>query len=123
MLRRSLVAVMVLVVGGAALAAGEGKEVKLNGYVIDNMCASAHPNDLADTAKGHPTACATMPNCMKSGYSVVADGTQYKLDEEGNKKVVGLLKGGKSKKGLAVVVEGTVEGDTLKVKKIALVES
>jgi type 1 fimbria pilin len=123
MLRRSLVAVIVLVVAGAAFAAGEGREVKLNGYIIDNMCASAHPNDLAETAKGHPTACATMPNCLKSGYSVVADGTQYKLDEEGNKKVVALLKGGKSKKGFAVVVEGTVEGETLRVKKIAVAES
>jgi hypothetical protein len=114
---------MVLVVGTVALAAGEGKEIKLNGYVIDNMCASAHPNDLAEKAKGHPTACATMPNCMKSGYSVVADGTQYKLDEEGNKKVIALLKGGKSKKGLAVIVEGTMEGETLRVKKVALVEN
>ena len=122
MLRRCLVAVMVLVVGAVAFAAGEGKEVKLTGYVIDNMCASAHPNDLAEKAKGHPTACATMPNCMKSGYSVVADGTQYKLDEEGNKKVVALLKTGKTKKGLNVNVEGILEGETLKVKKIALVE-
>jgi hypothetical protein len=123
MLRRSLVAVMVLVVAGAAFAAGEGREVKLNGYIIDNMCASAHPNDLADTAKGHPTACATMPNCIKSGYSVVADGIQYKLDEDGNKKVIALLKGAKSKKGFAVAVEGTVEGDTLRVKKITVAES
>lgn len=123
MLRKSLVALVLLVMAGVALVAQEVKDVKLNGHVIDNMCASAHPNDLADTAKGHPTACATMPNCMKSGYSIVADGKQYKLDEEGNKKVMMLLKGTKSKKGLAVTVEGKLDGDTLHIKKIAEVES
>jgi hypothetical protein len=50
-------------------------------------------------------------------------GKQYKLDEEGNKKVLGLLKGAKSKKGLLVSVEGTLDGETLHVKKIAEVES
>src|SRR5262245_51755877 len=123
MIRKSFVAATILLLAGLALAAREGKEVKLNGYIIDNMCASAHSDTLADTAKGHPTACATMPNCVKSGYSLVSDGKQYKLDEDGNKKVMGLLKSSKSKKGLSVTVEGMLEGDTLKVKKISESES
>jgi hypothetical protein len=124
MLRRSVATAMVLLMVGAAVAAREDKDVKtFKGYVIDNMCASAHASELSETAKGHPTACATMPNCIKSGYSVVSEGKQYKLDEEGNKKVLGLLKGTKSKKGLLVTVEGTLDGETLHVKKIAEVES
>ena len=121
MLRRCIATVMVLLVLGAAGAAREDQTIK--GYIIDNACAAAHASDLADTAKGHPTACATMPNCMKSGYSLVADGKQYKLDEEGNKKVLALLKTAKSKKGLLVSVEGTVDGETLHVKKVSEVES
>ena len=121
MLRRSLATAMVLLIVGAAVSAREAKTIK--GYVIDNACASAHASELTETAKGHTVACATMPNCIKSGYSVVSDGKQYKLDEEGNKKVLALLKGAKSKKGLQVTVEGTLDGDTLHVKKIAEVES
>jgi len=112
---------MVLLIVGAAVAAREDKTIK--GYVIDNMCATAHASELAETAKGHPTACATMLNCIKSGYSVVSEGKQYKLDEESNKKVLSLLKGAKSKKGLLVTVEGTLDGETLHIKKIAEVES
>ena len=121
MLRRTVATAVFLLMVGAAVFAREDKTIK--GYVIDNMCASAHADALSDTAKGHPTACATMPSCIKSGYSIVSDGKQYKLDEESNKKVLGLLKGAKSKKGLLVSVEGTLEGDTLHVKKIAEVES
>ena len=121
MLRRSFATAMVLMMVGAAVAAREAKTIK--GYVIDNACASAHASELTETAKGHTTACATMPNCIKSGYSVVSDGKQYKLDEDGNKKVLALLKSAKSKKGLLVTVEGTLDGDTLHVKKIAEVES
>ena len=124
MIRRSLAAISILLVTvGVALATRQGEEVKLNGYIIDNMCASAHASELAETAKGHPTACATMPSCVKSGYSLVADGKQYKLDEDGNKKVLALLKATKTKKGLAVAVEGTLDGDTLKVKKITETQS
>jgi len=121
MLPRLVATAMVVLMVGASVAAREDKTIK--GYVIDNMCASAHSSELAETAKGHSAACATMPNCIKSGYSVVSDGKQYKLDEEGNKKVLGLLKTAKSKKGLLVTIEGTLDGETLHVKKIAEVES
>ena len=121
MLRRTVATAMVMLMVGAAVAAREDKTIK--GYIIDNACATAHASELSETAKGHPTACATMPNCIKSGYSLVSDGKQYKLDEDGNKKVLALLKGAKSKKGLLVSVEGTLEGETLHVKKIAEVES
>jgi hypothetical protein len=123
MLRKSFFAALVIAFAVAAIATAQDKEVKLTGYIIDNMCAAAHPNDLGETAKGHPTACSTMPNCMKSGYSLVVDGKQYKFDDDGNKKVMSLLKGSKTKKGLTVAVEGTVEGEKLHIKKIAEAES
>ena len=122
MLRRSLVSVMFLLMVGTALAADE-KDVKISGYIIDNACASAHASELTTYVKGHPTACATMPNCMKSGYSVVSDGKQYKLDEDSNKKIAAMLKGAKSKKGLAVTIEGELKGDTLHIKKVTESES
>jgi hypothetical protein len=121
MLRVLALSTLVWALAGTAFGVGDEKEVKLNGFIIDNMCAAAAgADDLAATAEKHPTACATMPNCVKSGYAVVAEGKQYKLDEAGNKKVMPLLKTAGSRKGLAVTVEGTYDGETLRVKSIKL---
>jgi hypothetical protein len=90
--------------------------------VIDNACAAGHAGDPAasvEKVKKHPSACALMPGCSKSGYSILADGKFYKFDEEGNKKVMRLYKASKSRAGLSVNVEGTLEGDTIRVKSIS----
>ncbi|HLG16297.1 MAG TPA: hypothetical protein VJH03_17590 [Blastocatellia bacterium] len=108
---------LVLTLAVAALATTRTASVTLKGYIVDNACASSHTGDM-EFAKGHPISCALMPRCAQSGYALFSEGKVYKLDEEGNKKVGALLKNTKSKKGLAVQVEGTVEGDTLHVTKI-----
>ena len=59
-----------------------------------------------------------MDDCEKSGYAVYADSKLYKFDEAGNTSAKELLKTTKSKKGLHVKVEGTVDGDTIKVTKL-----
>ena len=100
--------------------AREGKDVKLTGYIIDNACsARASSENGAEKVKNHTVKCALMPSCAKSGYAVYADGKLFKLDEEGNKKASDILKNTKSEKSVQVSVEGTVDGDTLKVKSIS----
>ncbi|HXG93139.1 MAG TPA: hypothetical protein VNN73_12365 [Blastocatellia bacterium] len=120
-MRKTSVIAAMLLLSSVALAVSAKDSVKLDGYVVDNACATAHAKDanVADTVKNHPTSCALMPNCAKSGYAVLADGKLYKLDEAGNKQVAALLKKTKSKNGLHVAVEGTVEGDTLHATKIS----
>ena len=113
----SLVAAAVALSAVFAYAQGEQKTVKMTGYVIDNMCAEMHGTE-AEAAK-HPNGCALMEACQKSGYAVVAGEKTYKLDAEGNRLAAEALKGAKAKKGLKVDVEGTVEGDTLHVAKLA----
>ncbi len=113
---------MLSIVLAGVVFAQDSKTIKLTGYVIDNACASGSHGDVAkttDKAKGHPVSCALMPNCEKSGYSVVADGKMYKLDATGNQTAVELLKSTKSKKGLMVMVEGKIDGETLLVSKLA----
>jgi len=119
-MRKLLVMVAVLSIAAGALAL-EGKTVKLNGYVIDNACAAgrATGDNPAEKVKAHSVKCAQMAKCADSGYAVFADGKLYKLDAGGNKKVADILKNTKVGKGVAVDVEGTVEGDTLTVKKIS----
>ena len=113
---------------GAALAlvlmavslSGQDKTVTLDGYMIDNACASSH---AADPAFGtwvttHNTSCAMMDACEKSGYAVYANKKVYKFDDAGNTSAKEILKNTKSKKGLHVKVEGTIDGDTIKVTKL-----
>ena len=119
MIKKAFVIGTVLLMAVVAFAR-EGKDVKLTGYVIDNACsARAASENGAEKVKNHTVKCAMMPSCAKSGYAVFADGKLYKLDEEGNKKAADILKNTKAEKGVQVSVEGTVDGETLKVKSIS----
>jgi hypothetical protein len=103
---------------GALIA--QDKSVTLTGYLIDNNCAANHANDkaFATWVKTHGTSCAMMDACEKSGYAVFADDKLYKFDDNGNTSAAALLKSTKSTKGLHVKVEGTVDGDNIKVTKM-----
>ena len=115
----SLVAAAVALAASFALAQeAEKKPLKVTGYVIDNMCAGGI-HGSAEEAEKHPNACALMPACEKSGFAVVAGEKTYKLDEQGNKLAAEALKAAKTRKGLKVDVEGTLEGETLHATSLA----
>lgn len=119
MTKKTFVIGVVLLLAVVAFAR-EGKDVKLTGYIIDNACsARASSENGAEKVKSHTVKCALMAPCAKSGYAVYADGKLYKFDEEGNKKAGDILKATKSEKSVQVSVEGTLDGDTLKVKSIS----
>jgi len=115
----TLVAGLALVLMAVSLSA-QDKTVTLDGYMIDNACASSHASDpdLDTVIKTHATSCALMAACEESGYAVYANKKVYKFDATGNTSAVEILKNTKSKKGLHVKVEGTIDGDTIKVTKI-----
>ena len=113
----SLVMAAVVMAAAFAYAQGEKKSVKVTGYVMDNMCAGMHGSE--EEAQKHPNACALMPACEKSGFAVITKEKTYKLDAEGNKLAAEALKAAKTKRGLKVDVEGTLDGDTLHAEKLA----
>ncbi len=119
MMRKVFPLIVLLAVMAGALIA-QDKSVTLTGYLIDNSCAANHANDktFATWVKTHGTSCATMDACEKSGYAVFAGDKLYKFDDAGNSSAEALLKATKSKKGLHVKAEGTIDGDTLKVTKL-----
>lgn len=119
MMRKVFPLIVVMAMMAAALMA-QDKSVTLTGYMIDNSCAANHASDktFGTWIKTHGTSCATMDSCEKSGYAVFANDKLYKFDDAGNTSAEALLKATKSKKGLHVKVEGTVEGDTVKVTKL-----
>src|SRR4030095_1717546 len=103
-----------------ALQAQDPKTTTVEGYIIDNACAGSHSKEatFGDRVKKHSTSCALMASCVKAGYAVfTADSKLYKLDKTG-KAVGALLRETDTKAGVAVVIEGTVDGDTIKVTKV-----
>ena len=123
MTRKVFAVSLMLVLAGVFAFAQEkqaAKSVKLTGYLMDKMCASSQGDEdgLHETAKGHPVACSLMPSCAADGFALVVDKKMYKLDEAGNKLALEVLKATKTKKGLQVEVEGTLDGDTVRAKKV-----
>ena len=115
-----------IILGFAFVLYAQGdKSVRINGYLIDNACASAHVKDanFNERARKHSTSCALMPPCEGSGYAVYSEGKLYKLDKAGNESAEALLKETDTKNGVMVAVDGTVESETLHVTKITEVKT
>ncbi len=116
MIRKVFALTIVALMAGVLFA--QEKTVTITGNLIDNACAES-AKDLGTRAKNHSTSCAMMDGCEKSGYAVYAsDNKLYKLDEKGNDSAADLLRNTKTKKGVKVSVEGTVEGNTIHVTKL-----
>jgi len=118
MVRKSLLLLSVLMIAATSLYAqransnpDEKKAAKITGFVVDLKCAAGL--DVKD--REHPVSCSLMPDCAASGFAVVAKDNLYKLDENGNKLALGILKETKAKKGLAVTIVGTLKEGILYV--------
>jgi hypothetical protein len=118
---RKLFAFAAILAALAVLQAQPAKTVTIEGYIIDNACADGHKSEatFGATVKKHPKSCALMDGCVTSGYAVLtSDAKLYKLDKAGNDSTEAILRATTTKSGLAVVIEGTIEGDVIKVTKI-----
>jgi len=115
MVRKSLLLLSVLMIAATLLYAqsirnpDEKKAAKITGYVVDVKCATG----LDENDREHPVSCSL--KCAESCFSVVAKDNLYKLDENGNKLALAILKETKTKKGLAVSIVGTLKDKILYV--------
>jgi hypothetical protein len=94
----------------------QAKPVSLAGTIIDNLCAAAHGSDLASFAAGHSKACALMPACAASGYSLVVGGKLYAFDGESNARILAYLK--KEGSSLDVEVSGKLADGVLRLVSV-----
>jgi len=106
----------VLLVGLFALAGLAGEVMTVKGIIIDNMCANANSDNLAEFIKTHTKQCALMPNCVASGYSLFTEGKLHKFDQASNKKIEEFLRKVESR--LEVVVKVEKVGEELKLVSI-----
>ena len=86
----------------------------LSGVIIDNTCAGANKDTLADFVKTHTKECAL--KCIDSGYSIFANGKLSKFDKDSSVKVGEFLKNADSK--LEVSVTAKQVGDELSLVSI-----
>ena len=99
---------------------------------MDEMCSSkAEVRIVAGprleggmiVAEAHTRECALMPACQKSGYGVFTYEQKFlKFDEAGSRKALAALKATKKEDDLKVEVTGEIQGDTIKVTSLKLIE-
>ena len=94
----------------------QGKKATLTGHLVDQMCGG----EVKDAAKAaeHSKECALMDHCAASGFGIFANGKYVKFDAEGSKKAKALVEKTKKEKDIAIVAEGTLDGDTLTVASL-----
>lgn len=103
---KTLIAFLVLSVCASA--------AEWSGTLVDVMCKG---QDLAS----HTRKCAL--DCAKSGFAIVtADGSFYKLDENGNSKAFETLQQSKKDKDLKAKVTGSLNGGVIHVETLELAE-
>ena len=114
------VAVCGLTLSGVALRAADEKAAdkgtSFHGVLIDNACGAKKKTE-ADAA-GHTIACAKKSSCEESGYQLVSGSDHLKFDDKGNKLAKEYLAKNDKNDATKVTVEGTKDGDNLKVTSI-----
>jgi len=117
-----------LLSGFAAVASA----AQVQGILIDEMCSSKAEVRIVSgprleggmiVAEAHTRQCALMPECQKSGYGVFTYDNKYlKFDEAGSRKALAALRASKKEDDLKVEVTGEIQGDTIKVATLKLIE-
>jgi hypothetical protein len=117
-----IAALCLLLAGGLCRAASHGQKVHLHGYLIDNSCWSERDGkDVQSLLREHTKDCLQMPDCSRSGYSIVTgSGSVYPLDAASNTKVTAWIDATQRDADWQVDVKGIWLDGKLDVKKIEL---
>jgi hypothetical protein len=117
-----------LIAGFAAVASA----AQFQGILIDQQCSSKAEVRIVSgprleggmiVAEAHTRECALMPACQKSGYGVFTYENKFlRFDEAGSRKALAALRASKKEDYLRVEVTGEIEGDTIKVASLKLIE-
>ena len=115
-----------------AAFAAVASAAQFQGILMDQMCSSKAEVRIVSgprleggmiVAEAHTRECALMPACVKSGYGVFTyDNKFLKFDPAGSRKALAALKASKKEDNLKVEVMGELQGDTIKVASLKLVE-
>ena len=118
-MKKSLLASVAVL--GLSLCAGfsyAADAEKITGVLIDQKCGAKFvgKDDGEAGAAKHPASCAAKDACAKSGYFLITGKQGLKLDDAGAAKAKEYL--AKKDASTKVTIEGTKDGDMLKVSSI-----
>jgi hypothetical protein len=103
-----------------ALAASLASAAEIKGYLLDKSCADEDGKKPGFAAK-HQKSCLQMGVCARSGYGVMTDDLKYyTFDKAGNAQAAKMITGLKKTDEIKIAVTGDVQGETIKVTKLAL---
>jgi hypothetical protein len=102
---------------GYSYSADDAKTEKFTGILIDQKCGAGQmkKDDPEKAAAGHTAACCKKEACAASGYALISGKNMLKFDDAGAEKAKAYLAKSNATK---VTVEGTKDGETLKVTSI-----
>ena len=105
---------------------------QVQGILIDQLCSSKAEVRIVSgprlvggmiVAEAETRECALKPACQRSGYGVFTyDNKFLKFDPAGNRKALAALRASKKEDDLKVEVTGEIQGDTIKVASLKLME-
>jgi hypothetical protein len=102
------------------LLASLASAAEIKGYLLDKSCADEDGKKPGFAAK-HQKSCLQMKVCAQSGYGVMTEDLKYlTFDKNGNTMAAKLIPGLKKTDDIKISVTGDVQGDTIKVTKLAL---
>ncbi len=103
------------------IASGLLPAAALQGVVIDRNCAQDILKDGRQNVFRRKRECSLMQHYVRSGYGILTDDKKFfKFDDAGNRQAIRLLKNTRDKDNLKVVVNGDIQGDTVKVSAMSL---
>lgn len=113
---KSIMCCCALLAGLTAIASA----AEINGYLLDKSCADEDGKKPGFAAK-HQKSCLQMKVCAQSGYGVMTDDMKYLIfDKNGNALATKLIAGLKKTDNIKISVTGDVQGEAIKVTKLAL---
>jgi hypothetical protein len=105
---------------GYILLAGLASAAEIKGYLLDKSCADDDGKKPGFAAK-HQKSCLQMKVCAQSGYGVMTEDMKYlTFDKNGNAMAAKLIAGLKKTDDIKINVTGDVQGESIKVTKLAL---
>jgi len=107
-------------IGLCALFTSLVSAAEINGYLLDKACAGEDGKKPGFAAK-HQKSCLQMKVCAQSGYGVMTEDLKYYTFDKGGNVLAGkMIASLKKTDEIKIVVTGDLQGETIKVTKLAL---
>jgi hypothetical protein len=107
--------------GLASLLSAAPQAQDFQGMIADWNCTQTMVRDGREKTLQHDRNCSLATKYDRSAYGLITDGKKYyKLDDNGRRLALKVLKGSQVRDGLRVIVHGELSGDTIKVETMSL---